>query len=48
MDLGMVSTTWQRTNHGQKGGVCENLSWLVDQTKVFMCGCKTAMVYVNI
>jgi hypothetical protein len=31
-----------------KGGVCKNLSWLVDQTKVFKCGCRTAMVYANI
>jgi hypothetical protein len=40
-------TTWHRTSMA-KGSVCENLSWLVDQTKVFTCRCRIAMGYANI
>jgi hypothetical protein len=41
MDLGMVLTT-VKEQPWSKAGVSENLTWLVDQTRVFTTGCRTS------
>ena len=48
MDLGMVSTTGKE-QPWSKVGVSENLTWLVNQTRILTKkGCKTSMAYPNI